>query len=127
MEEQKAKIEAQFKKEEEQMKKEINEKIDKMMAGIDTAEAYAKIMKAMKISLQQYSWKEGSIKQICKKVLESLGVDLSPLDQMTPEQEKAFRNNFPDPKDYINEMNILIQKMNKNTKYALIPEAEEKK
>ena len=127
MEEQKAKIEAQFKKEEEQMKKEINEKIDKMMAGIDTAEAYAKIMKAMKISLQQYSWKEGNIKQICKKVLESLGVDLSPLDQMTPEQEKAFRNNFPDPKDYINEMNILIQKMNKNTKYALIPEAEEKK
>ena len=123
-EEEKAKIEAQLKKEEEQMKKEMNEQIDKLLAGFDTAEAYAKIMKAMKISLQQYSWKEGNIKQVCKKVLGSLGIDLKPLDQMTPEQEKAFSKNFPDPKDQIDAMNNVIQKMNKNTKYALIAEAE---
>lgn len=127
MEAEKAKIEAQLKKEEEQMKKEMNEQIEKMLAGFDTAEAYAKIMKAMKISLQQYSWKEGNIKQACKKVLGSLGVDLSPLDQMTAEQEKTFSKNFPDPKDQIEAMNKVIQDMNKNTKYALIPEAEEKK
>ena len=124
MEEEKAKIEAQLKAEEEQMKKEINEQVEKMLAGFNTAEAYAKIMKAMKISLQQYSWKEGNVKQACKKVLESLGVDLSPLDQMTPEQAKAFGKNFPDPKDQIESMNKVIQKMNKNTKYALIVEAE---
>lgn len=124
MEEEKAKIEAQLKKEEEQMKKEMNEQIDKMMAGFDTAEAYAKIMKASKIMLQQYSWKEGNIKQACKKVLESLGVDLSPLDQMTDEQKKAFSKQFPDPKDQIEAMNSLIHKMNKNTKYALIPGIE---
>ena len=127
MEEEKAKIKAQLKKEEEQLKKEMNEQINKMLAGIDTGEAYAKIMKAMKISLQQYSWKEGNIKQACKKVIESIGIDLSPLDQMTPEQEKAFRKKFPDPKEHIEEMNKIIQKMNENTKYALIPEAEEKK
>lgn len=127
MEEEKSKIKAQLKKEEEQLKKEMNEQINKMLAGIDTGEAYAKIMKAMKISLQQYSWKEGNIKQAVEKVLNGIGIDLTPLNQMTPEQEKAFRKNFPDPKEYIEEMNKIIQKMNENTKYSLIPEAEEKK
>ena len=124
MEEEKKKIEEAAKKEYEKDKKEIEEQIQKMYDGLELGEAYAKIMKAMKISLQQYSWKEGNIKQACKKVLESLGVDLSPLDQMTAEQQKAFSKQFPDPKDQIESMNALIHKMNKNTKYALIPGIE---
>ena len=124
--EEKKKIEEAIKKELEKDEKEIKEQVGKMYDNFQIAEAYAQIMKAMKVSLQQYSWKEGNIKQAVKKVLESIGLDLSPLDQMTAEQQKAFSKNFPDPKDQIDSMNKLIKDMNKNTKYALIPESEEK-
>lgn len=124
--EEKKKIEEAIKKELEKDEKEIKEQVGKMYDNFQIAEAYAQIMKAMKVSLQQYSWKEGNIKQAVKKVLDSLGLDVSPLDQMTAEQQKAFSKNFPDPKDQIDAMNKLIKDMNKNTKYALIPESEEK-
>lgn len=125
--EEKKRIEEAIKKELEKDEKEIKEQVSKMYDNLEVAEAYAKIMKAMKISFQQYSWKEGTVKEATKKVLESIGLDLSPLDQMTPEQEKAFSKNFPDPKDQVEAMNKVISDMNKNTKYALIPEVEEEK
>ena len=123
----KARIEAEIKKELEKDEEEMKKQISKMYDNIQIGEAYAQIMKAMKISLQQYSWKEGTIKQTVEKVLKGIGIDLTPLDQMTPEQEKAFSKNFPDPKDQVEAMNKVISDMNKNTKYALIPEVEEEK
>jgi len=123
-EEQKKKIRDAVEKELKKQKEDMEKQIEKMLSGIKLSEAYAKIMRAMKASLQQYSWKEGNVKQITKKVLESVGVDLSPLDQMTPAQEKAFMNNFPDPKDQIDKMNKTIQKINKNTKYILIEDVD---
>lgn len=123
--EEKKKIEEAIKKELEKDEKEMKEQIMKMYDNVQVAEAYAQIMKAMKTSLQQYSWKEGTIKETVTKVLKGIGIDLKPLDQMTAEQQKAFSKNFPDPKDQIDAMNKVIQDMNKNTKYALIPEVEE--
>lgn len=122
IEEEKQKLREAVEKEIAKDKEDLKKQVKKMYDNFEIADNYAKVMKAMKTALAQYSWENGTIKQSTVKVLESLGVDLSPLDQMTPEQEKEFRKRFPDPKEQIETMNIAIGKLNKGTKYVLITE-----
>lgn len=110
----------------EKTKKEMDEfqkRVEKSLENIKKLEAMAQIQK--KIDQTVYfnmTWM--GMKSALVSALDLLGIDLSPLDQVTPEQAKKFNDNFPKPNDEIKKMNSLINKMNKNMVYIPLEELE---
>lgn len=102
---------------------EFEERVKKAYENIEIAEAAAEVQRKLDAALYTtMTW--NGMKSALVSAFEILGVDLSPLDQVTPEQAKKFENSFPNPQSDIDKMNKAIDNMNKNTKYIPLSELE---
>ena len=102
---------------------ELEKRMDEAYNKLQIADSYAQIQKKLdESSYIMYCWIY--IKSTFMDIFEAIGIDLSPLDQVTPEQAKAFEKSFPDPSNHIKELNERINKLNKDTIYIPIEELE---
>lgn len=101
----------------------LKKRVEKAYETLDIAGATAKLQEKIDKTIYfNLTWM--GMKSLLVGFFDMIGIDLSPLDQVTPEQAKKFEDTFPNPQSEIDKMNKIINKLNKDTKYILLEELE---
>lgn len=102
---------------------EVTKRVNEAYENLDIAGGICQIQRKIDESLYStMTWM--GMKSLLLSAFDTLGIDLTPLDQVTQKQAEEFEKKFPNPQKSIDKMNKVIDKMNKNTKYIPLEELE---